>query len=61
MLAMNTRQGVDMLRLSNPRNAVPTHYNDYTVFKSPLEDLARAVEAAKLTARIVYLRHGETY
>jgi len=41
--------------------AIPIHYNDYEVFKSPLEDFKRAAEAAGLSERMIYLSHGETY
>jgi L-ascorbate metabolism protein UlaG (beta-lactamase superfamily) len=61
LVTMDARQGVEMIRLTNPMKAVPIHYNDYTVFKSPLEDFVRAVEEAGLIDRVVYLRHGETY
>jgi L-ascorbate metabolism protein UlaG (beta-lactamase superfamily) len=61
MLTMDARQGVEMIRLTRPRKAVPIHYNDYTVFKSPLDDFRRAVEEAGLSERVVYLSHGETY
>ena len=61
LLTMDARQGVEALRIVNPRTAIPIHYNDYTVFKSPLEDFQRAVEAAGLQDRVHYLRHGETY
>lgn len=61
MLTMDAEQGVEMIRLTNPKKAVPIHYNDYTVFKSPLADFIRAVEEAGFSDRIVYLSHGETY
>jgi len=44
-----------------PRTAIPIHFNDYTVFKSPLEDFMRAIEAAGLQHKVMYLRHGDTY
>jgi L-ascorbate metabolism protein UlaG (beta-lactamase superfamily) len=61
MLTMDGRQGVEMLRLIHPKQAVPIHYNDYTVFKSPLADFQRAVAAAGLSDRVVYLHHGEAH
>jgi L-ascorbate metabolism protein UlaG (beta-lactamase superfamily) len=50
-----------MIRLTNPKQAVPIHYNNYTVFKSPLADFKRAVDEAGLSDRVVYLTHGEAY
>ncbi|MCU1288964.1 MAG: hypothetical protein JWN60_1193 [Acidobacteria bacterium] len=61
MLTMDDEQGVEAIKLINPKTAIPIHYNDYDVFKSPLEDFKRAAEQAGLTEKIVYLAHGETY
>jgi L-ascorbate metabolism protein UlaG (beta-lactamase superfamily) len=58
---MDADQGVEAMRIIDPKTAVPIHYNDYTVFKSPLEDFKRAAEAAGLGGRVRYLAHGETY
>jgi L-ascorbate metabolism protein UlaG (beta-lactamase superfamily) len=52
---------VRMLQLVAPRHAIPIHYNDYDVFKSPLSDFQREVAAAGLTGKVVYLNHGDTY
>lgn len=38
LVSMDARQGVQILRLIRPRTAIPIHYNDYIVFKSPLAD-----------------------
>ena len=61
MLTMDDEQGVQILNIIQPEKAIPIHYNDYDVFKSPLEDFQRAADAAGWTDRIVYLAHGETY
>ena len=61
MVTMDAKQGVETVRLLEPRTAIPIHYNDYTVFKSPLEDFKWAVEAAGLGDRVHYLNHGDTY
>lgn len=58
---MDASQGVEAIRIINPREAIPIHYNDYTVFKSPLEDFKKAVEAAGFADRVKYLNHGDTY
>jgi L-ascorbate metabolism protein UlaG (beta-lactamase superfamily) len=58
---MDARQGIETIRLTNPKKAVPIHYNDYTVFKSPLEDFVQAIEEAGLSDRVAYISHGETY
>ncbi len=61
LLTMDAEQGVEAIRIINPREVIPIHYNDYEVFQSPLEDFKRAVEAAGFTDRVRYLNHGETY
>ena len=61
LVTMDADQGVEALRLVNPDMAIPIHYNDYDVFKSPLEEFAREVQAAGLEKDVIYLKHGETY
>jgi L-ascorbate metabolism protein UlaG (beta-lactamase superfamily) len=61
LVTMDAEQGVQALRIVDPRTAVPIHYNDYGVFKSPLEDFVKAVDEAGLEDRVRYLAHGETY
>jgi L-ascorbate metabolism protein UlaG (beta-lactamase superfamily) len=61
MVTMDAEQGVEVIRIIDPRTAIPIHYNDYTVFKSRLEDFKRAVAEAGLEGRVHYLEHGDTY
>ncbi len=61
LVTMDGSQGVGLLKLLRPKVAIPIHYNDYTVFKSPLSDFQRKVQAATLETDVRYLRHGETY
>jgi len=61
MLTMDDKQGVEIIQLVRPEKVIPIHYNDYDVFKSPLEDFKRAIEEAGLTEKLIYLSHGETY
>ncbi len=61
MVTMDDEQGVEAIKIIKPETAIPIHYNDYDVFKSPLEDFKRAAEEAGLTEKIIYLAHGETY
>jgi L-ascorbate metabolism protein UlaG (beta-lactamase superfamily) len=60
-VTMDGDDGVQMLQIIQPNKAIPIHYNDYDVFKSPLADFARAVKAAGLEQKVVYLAHGATY
>jgi L-ascorbate metabolism protein UlaG (beta-lactamase superfamily) len=61
LLTMDDEQGVEIMRIIDPEKAIPIHYNDYDVFKSPLEDFKRAAEKAGLSDRLIYLSHGESY
>lgn len=61
LLSMDAEQGAEAIRIINPREVVPIHYDDYDVFKSPLEDFKKAVEAAGFTERVRHLSRGETY
>jgi L-ascorbate metabolism protein UlaG (beta-lactamase superfamily) len=60
LLTMDAAQGVQALRLIRPAAAVPIHYDDYTVFRSPLDDFRRAADEAGLATDIVYVDRGET-
>ncbi|MBV9171512.1 MAG: MBL fold metallo-hydrolase, partial [Chloroflexi bacterium] len=60
MLTMDADQAVQAIQVVAPRVAVPIHYDDYDVFKSPLADLQRAVQAAGLTDRVRYVDRGES-
>ncbi|HEX8606421.1 MAG TPA: MBL fold metallo-hydrolase [Pseudoduganella sp.] len=60
-VTMDAKEGVRMLKLIAPHRAIPIHYNDYDVFKSPLADFQKAVDEAGLADKVSYLKHGETY
>ena len=60
-VTMNGKQGVEMFNIINPKIAIPIHYNDYDVFKSPLEDFKAEIKKAGLDNRVHYLTHGDTY
>lgn len=61
LVTMDGRQGREALQIVKPRLAIPIHYDDYTVFKSPLSDFQREVEDAGLASCVRYLRHGDVY
>ncbi len=61
LVTMDDKQGVELLRIVEPKVAIPIHYDDYDVFKSPLSDFQAAVEAAGLAERVRYLRRGDSY
>jgi L-ascorbate metabolism protein UlaG (beta-lactamase superfamily) len=61
LVTMDAQQGVEALRLIRPRMAIPIHYSDYDVFRSPLRDFQREVLRAELGDRVRYLLHGEAW
>ena len=61
ILTMDAEQGVEAIRIIQPRQVIPIHYNDYTVFKSPLEDFKKAAADAGFEDRVIYLGHGQLY
>ena len=61
LLTMNGKQGAQALRMVAPKTAIPVHFNDYKVFKSPLDDFKQAVREAGLESKVKYLNQGETY
>lgn len=61
LVTMDAAQAVQMLRIVAPQTAIPIHYDDYTVFKSPLAEFAASARAADFEHRIRYLKPGETY
>lgn len=60
LLTMDAAQGVEALRVVAPREAVPIHYDDYTLFKSPLADFRQAAAEAGLPVNLRYLNRGDT-
>ena len=60
-VTMDGKDGVKLMQIVQPRRAIPIHYDDYDVFKSPLSDFAREVKAAGLEQQVTYLAHGGTY
>jgi L-ascorbate metabolism protein UlaG (beta-lactamase superfamily) len=61
MVTMDAKQGVEAMRIVDPRTAIPIHYDDYEAFKSSLEDFQRAADEAGLGNRVHYLTRGGTY
>jgi L-ascorbate metabolism protein UlaG (beta-lactamase superfamily) len=60
-VTMDGADGVRALQMLGPRRAIPLHFGDYGVFKSPLSDFGNAVNAAGLERTVIPLARGETY
>jgi L-ascorbate metabolism protein UlaG (beta-lactamase superfamily) len=61
MVTMDAKQGVQLMQLINPDLTIPIHYDDYDVFLSPLEDFKKAVSAAGLDSKVVYLDRKDQF
>ncbi|MCK8678233.1 MBL fold metallo-hydrolase [Streptomyces lichenis] len=59
MVTMDGWQGVELLETVRPRRALPVHYDDYTVFRSPLEDFLRRAEERGWAGSLVHCARGE--
>jgi L-ascorbate metabolism protein UlaG (beta-lactamase superfamily) len=61
MLTMDAEQGVRLIEMIQPKAMIPIHFDDYTVFKSPLSDFRALAERSHLQTTIHYLDRGDTY
>ncbi|MDR7300205.1 MBL fold metallo-hydrolase [Haloactinomyces albus] len=61
VVTMTGEQAVQAVEIVQPREAVPIHYNDYSVFQSGLDDLRRAAEVSAVSTEFHYLHHGESH
>lgn len=61
MVTMDGKQGLEAMQIIDPAVAIPIHYNDYDVFKSPLSEFQHQVAQAGLQHRVHYLSHGQEY
>jgi L-ascorbate metabolism protein UlaG (beta-lactamase superfamily) len=61
VVTMTGEQAVQAVEITKPRTAIPIHYNDFSVFRSGLEDFKKAAENSATSTEFVYLAHGETY
>src|SRR4051812_28676302 len=59
LVTMDAAQGLDFLHLMNPRIAVPVHYDDYSVFKSPLNDFREELERRRWPGLVRYVDRGD--
>lgn len=59
VVTMDAGQGADLLDLLRPRRAMPVHYDDYTVFRSPLDDFLAEAGRRGHTARLLRCAPGE--
>jgi L-ascorbate metabolism protein UlaG (beta-lactamase superfamily) len=58
-VTMDAAQGVDYVRRIQPHRAIPVHYDDYGVFRSPLSQFVDAAAKAGLADVVHPVRRGE--
>ena len=61
VVTMTGEQAVQAVEITKPHTAIPIHYNDFSVFRSGLEDFKKAAENSATSTEFVYLAHGESY
>jgi L-ascorbate metabolism protein UlaG (beta-lactamase superfamily) len=59
-VTMDGRQGTDVVDMVNLPKVIPVHFDDYTVFASPLADFTAAMTQRGIADRIVELGRGES-
>jgi len=59
-VTMDAEQGVDFLQRVRPRQAMPVHYDDYGVFRSPLAAFERAAAGGGLGRLVRRVERGQT-
>jgi len=60
VVTMDGAAGAELVDLMRPRTAVPVHFDDYGVFKSPLSDFTDAIARRGLDRHVHYVARGET-
>ncbi|WP_432564743.1 MBL fold metallo-hydrolase [Kineococcus sp. SYSU DK003] len=60
VVTMDGVQGADLVELVRPRTAVPVHFDDYEVFRSPLADFTAEVQRRGLSDVVRCVARGET-
>jgi L-ascorbate metabolism protein UlaG (beta-lactamase superfamily) len=59
-VTMDGRQGRQLTQLLRPRVAVPVHFDDYTVFASPVSEFESEMDRAGLGRIVRRIHRGET-
>jgi L-ascorbate metabolism protein UlaG (beta-lactamase superfamily) len=60
LVTMDGEQGADMVGLIRPPVTIPVHFDDYTVFKSPLSDFLDQVRHRQLPGQVRTVTRGDT-
>jgi L-ascorbate metabolism protein UlaG (beta-lactamase superfamily) len=60
LVTMDDEQGADLVDLMGPQVTIPVHFDDYTVFKSPLSDFLERCHQRGLRTLVRPVSRGET-
>lgn len=60
LVTMDHRQGADLVELIAPPITIPIHYDDFTVFRSPLADFIAEVRQRRLPGQLRTIQRGQT-
>ena len=60
LVTMDGSQGADLVQLLPPSLTVPIHYDDYTVFRSPLSDFEQEWHRRELPGQLRLVHRGDT-
>jgi len=60
LVTMDERQGTDLVEWMEPAAVVPIHYDDYGVFRSPLEDFVAEMRRRGHDGRLRAVARGDT-
>jgi L-ascorbate metabolism protein UlaG (beta-lactamase superfamily) len=60
LVTLDDREGCDLLELLEFRTAVPVHYDDYPVFKTPLSAVVEQAGRRGLAERLRTVQRGDT-
>jgi L-ascorbate metabolism protein UlaG (beta-lactamase superfamily) len=59
LVTMDATQGADFVELMDPRVVVPVHYDDYSVFRSPLADFRAEMNRRQWPGSVRYVERGD--
>jgi L-ascorbate metabolism protein UlaG (beta-lactamase superfamily) len=59
VVTMDAHEGADLVEVIRPGTAVPVHYDDYKVFRSPLADFRAEVDRRGIGGSITYVERGQ--
>ena len=60
MVTMDAVQGADLMELLTPRMTIPVHFDDYSLFRSPLADFRAEVTRRGVLDQVRFVERGDT-